>query len=146
MNPEAMKQLYRTYIDEVWTHRRLDGMERFFTRDHRDLDAPPGQGEGLEGLQYIMGYMQSAFPDCAVRIDDLYVDGDTLIACITFSGTHQGEFFGIGPTGRAVQVGQIHVMRFRDGKLAEHRSKSDDLLMMRQLGVVPEMASTSHTS
>jgi hypothetical protein len=37
-----------------------------------------------------------------------------------------------------MEVGQIHILRFRDGKMAEHWSKSDDLLKMRQLGVVPE--------
>ena len=56
-----------------------------------------------------------------------------------------GEFFGIAPTGRRVQIGQIHIERFRVGKMAEHRSKSDDLLMMRQLGAVPEMTPVNHS-
>jgi predicted ester cyclase len=95
-------------------------------------------------LRRIFAHFQTAFPDCAVVIDDLFVEGDTLIALITFSGTQQGVFFDIPPTGRAVRVGQIHVLQVRDDKFAVHRGKSDDLLMLRQLGVVPEPTPAPH--
>jgi predicted ester cyclase len=132
-----MKELYWRYIAEVWDQRRTERLEQFFTPDHLDHDAPPGQGLGIDHLRAVMAYMQSAFPDCSVRIEELYVDGPTLIARITFSGTHRGESFGLAPTGRRVEIGQIHILRFRDGKMAEHWSKSDDLLMLRQPGAVP---------
>jgi predicted ester cyclase len=144
MTPDAMKELYRRYIAEVWIAHRPETMEQFFTADHLDLDAPPGQAQGLEELRRIIKHFQAAFPDCTVAIDDLFVDGETLIALITFSGTHHGVFFDIPPTGRAVRVGQIHVLRLRDGKFAVHRGKSDDLLMLRQIGVIPEMAPAPH--
>ena len=140
MTPEAMKELYRRYLDEVWTRRRVDALDQFFVPDHVDHDQPPGEGQGIDYLRAIMPYFQMAFPDASVNIDDLYVDGHALISRLTFSGTHRGEFFGIAATGRHVQIRQIHIARFRDGKMAEHWSNSDDLLLMRQLGVLPEKA------
>ena len=143
MNAEQMKALYRRYIDQVWVQHRFDGLEEFFTPDHIDHDLPDDQGRGIEHLRAVMRYMQAAFPDEHVSIEEMFVDGDALIVRLTFSGTQKGEFFGILPTDRRVEIGQIHIFRFRDGKMAEHWSRSDDLLMMRQLGVVPEPVEAS---
>lgn len=44
----------------------------------------------------------------------------------------------IPPTGRRIEVGEIHVYRLRDGKAIEHRVGRDDLGAMRQLGVIAD--------
>jgi steroid delta-isomerase-like uncharacterized protein len=142
MSAEQLKAFYRRYIDQVWVQHRIDGLEQFFTQDHLDHDLPDDQGRGLDHLRATMGYMQAAFPDERVSIEEMFVDTETLIVRLTFTGTQQGEFFGIPPSGRRVEIGQIHIVRFRDGKMAEHWSRSDDLLMMRQLGAIPEPVAT----
>jgi predicted ester cyclase len=45
---------------------------------------------------------------------------------------------GIPPTGREVAYQYVHFLRFRDGKAIEHWSVSDDMTLMRRLGVTPE--------
>ena len=54
-------------------------------------------------------------------------------------GTHQGEFNGIPATGKKVSIEMMDRVRTRDGKAVEHWGCSDDLGMMTQLGVIPEM-------
>jgi predicted ester cyclase len=44
---------------------------------------------------------------------------------------------GIPPTGKRVQVSSIDIIRFEDGKAAEHWGETDVMAMMQQLGVVP---------
>jgi predicted ester cyclase len=51
------------------------------------------------------------------------------------TGTHRGALFGLPPTGRAVKVAQMTIERFRDGKIIAHHRVTDDLAMMRQLGL-----------
>jgi predicted ester cyclase len=55
----------------------------------------------------------------------------------TCSGTHEGEFWGILQTGKRFTVQQSHWFRVVDGKVAEHWAVRDDLVMLRQLGVLP---------
>ncbi len=59
------------------------------------------------------------------------------MARLFFSGTHEGEFWGISPTGRRITVQHVHWWRFADGKVLEYRAVRDDLGMLQQLGVVP---------
>ena len=56
-----------------------------------------------------------------------------------FTGTHTGEFAGIPATNKSVRLEMIDRVRTRDGKAVEHWGVSDDLGMMTQLGVIPEM-------
>jgi predicted ester cyclase len=67
------------------------------------------------------------------------VDGDEMWVHSVFTGTHTGDFAGIAPTGKSVTMAMMDRVRVRDNKAIEHWGVSDDLGMMTQLGVVPEM-------
>jgi predicted ester cyclase len=43
---------------------------------------------------------------------------------------------GIPPTGNKITITFINIDRFADGKLVEHRSESDMLGLMQQLGAI----------
>ena len=63
---------------------------------------------------------------------------DKAVARVTLTGTHRGEFAGIPPTDKAVEVKLIDIMRFDDaGLICEHWGVADMLSLMQQLGVVP---------
>ena len=68
----------------------------------------------------------------------MIAEGETVVLRCTFTGTHEGEFMGIPPTGRRIEVGEIHIYRLEDGKAVEHRVGRDDLGAMRQLGVIAD--------
>jgi predicted ester cyclase len=53
------------------------------------------------------------------------------------SGTHQGEFQGEPPTGKRMEVDEVHLLRVEDGKFVDLWGLEDDLNRMRQLGLVP---------
>lgn len=58
------------------------------------------------------------------------------------SGTHQGEFLGIVPTGRRIKVQVIEMARVADGKIGEHWAEMDMLGMLKQLALMPEPIGT----
>ena len=80
--------------------------------------------------------MRSAFPDLHYRIDDLVVGDGAAAVRVTLTGTHQGDFFGTPPTGKKVRVSQMNIEQFRDGRIAQHWRVTDELALMRQLGLV----------
>ncbi len=98
---------------------------------------PPGMPQGKAGGRLFYGAFLAAFPDAELRIDDVLVDGDRLVARYHVTATHQGEFNGLPPTGRRVRFTGITVMRFVGGLVAERWSESDFLGLMQQLGALP---------
>jgi predicted ester cyclase len=58
------------------------------------------------------------------------------LCSIVGTGTHEGEFLGIPPTGKRIELETIDIIRVRDGKCVEHWGVSDGLALMQQLGVI----------
>ncbi len=62
-----------------------------------------------------------AFSEGALTIDDIVeaVDGRVMVR-FTASAKHSGELFGVAPTGRRIEMAEIHLLRFENGKLIEN--------------------------
>jgi predicted ester cyclase len=80
---------------------------------------------------------RAAFPNFHVTVDDAIADGDKIVVRITNRGTHQGEFFGISPTGREVTFTSIVVFRIADRTIAERWGVLDMFGLLQQLGATP---------
>ena len=69
---------------------------------------------------------REAFSDVSVTVEDLVAEGDRVVARVTMRGTHQGDFQGLAPTGKLVQVRAIDMFRISNGKIVEHWGLADD--------------------
>jgi len=52
-------------------------------------------------------------------------------------GTHSGPFAGLPPTGRAVEVTYMDMLRVAEGRFVEHWAQVDQLGLLQQLGAIP---------
>jgi predicted ester cyclase len=97
--------------------------------------APPGSDKAgfTQGIKDIL----AAFPDIKIKLNDQFVKGGKVFAYFSWTGTHQGVFMGIPPTGKQVTVEGMDIWRVQDGKLIENWVIMDGLGLMIQLGVVP---------
>jgi predicted ester cyclase len=119
----------------------IDGFTSVLADDvsYKAPGAITGQGKAA-CAQFYAGWFE-AFPDARVEIHDWHIVGDVVVEEGTFTGTHQGTLRSperdIAPTGRAVAVDYIQVLRFRDGKHISFNLVFDRLLMLAQLGLLP---------
>ena len=90
-----------------------------------------------EAMEQMLKMFYAAFPDLHHTFEDQIAEGDKVVLRLTFRGTHQGEFQGIPPTGKKIEVAATVVDRIVDGKMVEHWSTMDNLSLMQQLGVIP---------
>lgn len=49
------------------------------------------------------------------------------------TGTHQGEFQGMAPTGKVIEFYAFTIYGIRDGKIAYEWTMTDSLSLMQQL-------------
>jgi steroid delta-isomerase-like uncharacterized protein len=70
---------------------------------------------------------REGFPDLSITVEDVMAEGDRVAARVVMRGTHQGEFQGIAPTGKRVEVSAMDMFRIADGKIGEHWGHADDL-------------------
>ena len=115
--------------------------------DDAVIRAPGGiNAQGKTACAQFFAGWSEAFPDAHLQIHGLHIAGDVAVEEGTFTGTHQGALHSpagdIAPTGRAVAVDYIHVLRFRDGKHISFNLIFDRLAMLEQLGLTPAPAPT----
>jgi steroid delta-isomerase-like uncharacterized protein len=96
---------------------------------------PPGV-RGAQALKHVFGMLHRTFPDLRITVDDVIAEGDKVVSRNTVTGTHQGEYMGIPPTGKSITYNEIVVLRFDDGRIAETWGVVDVLSQMKQLGLV----------
>ncbi|MEU6772346.1 ester cyclase [Streptomyces sp. NPDC046759] len=96
----------------------------------------PTDMTGVRALKHVWAVLLRAFPDIHVATEDVIAEGDKVVARNTVTGTHRGEFQGVPPTGRSVTYGEIFVLRFEAGRIAEIWGVVDVLSQMRQLGAL----------
>ena len=78
----------------------------------------------------------AAFPTCSSPCDDLIGEDDKVVARIVVTGTHAGEYMGVGPTGKSIAYDEIFIFRFANGRVVETWGVVDVHAQMRQLGLL----------
>jgi steroid delta-isomerase-like uncharacterized protein len=135
---EENKELARRFYDEVFNAGNLDQVEEFCTPDFVDHEeGPPGTPDGIEGVKAFVGMFREGFPDIRASVDDVMAEGDKIAARVTFTGTHEGEFMGVPPSGQRIQIDTIDIVRIEGGKAAEHWGVTDTMALMQQIGAIP---------
>ena len=137
MSAEENKAVVRRMIEEVWNDHNFTDFVEVVAENHFDHMAVPEHQRGVAGERHVSEWLLTVFPDHRFDIEDAAGDGETVAVRSTCSGTHEGELWGIRPTGKRFAVQQSHWFRVVDGKVAEHWALRDDLGMMRQIGAMP---------
>ncbi|MFI6364985.1 ester cyclase [Nocardia sp. NPDC050630] len=92
---------------------------------------------GPQALKQVWAVLLRAFPDIHVAVEDVIAEGDKVVFRNTVTGTHQGEYRGLPPTGKSVAYNEIFIVRFADGRIAEIWGVVDVFSQLRQLGAIP---------
>jgi hypothetical protein len=101
----------------------------------------PGVREihGPEGLKQLLVTVLTALPDYHLTVEDMVAEADKVAARLTETGTHQGDFQGIPPTGKWCTHPSICISRIVGGKIVETWCESDMLGLMQHLGAIPPL-------
>ncbi len=81
--------------------------------------------------------LRAAFPDYQLHAGDTVAEGDKVVVRGTFQGTHEGEWIGVGPTGKEVTAPFVMTFRLSQGEFADCTLLLDHLALLQALGAIP---------
>ncbi|HMD84570.1 MAG TPA: ester cyclase [Terriglobia bacterium] len=141
MTVESNLALVSRIWDEVWNQGNLNTVNEVLSTLYvGHLPATNGV-RGPEEFKQLITTYRTAFPDVHLTVEDLFGQGDRVVARWISRGTHHGAFAGIAPTGRRIEIMGISIFRLADGKVQEEWEGFDTLALMQQLGAAPAAAS-----
>jgi predicted ester cyclase len=118
---EESKELVRRFYRE-WNAGNLDVIDELFADPQLAAAIRRGCGAYLK-----------AFPDLHASVEELIAEGDRVVCRAVLTGTQDGEFKGIAPTGRQVSMDSVDIYRVEDGRFASYWCQADVAGMVRQL-------------
>ena len=139
MSTEQNKATARRWFLDIITQGQLAVADEIFAANHiiHDPHAPPtGWPNGPEGLKMVASVFGGGFADWNIPIEDQIAEGDKVATRWIASATHTGSLQGMPPTGKAVRVTGVNVMRFAEGKIVESWFNFDMLSLLQQLGPI----------
>ena len=135
---DETRAVVEAMVDGLNDHR-IKGMSAFFAEDFRWMgNAGCGTKKGLREFQdNWQKPFQAAFSD-KVCIDEARVfQGEWGAAFGAQHAVHSGEFMGIPPTGKRVEIRYMDFWKVKDGRIVDNWVMVDFPHVMRQLGVDP---------
>jgi predicted ester cyclase len=133
---EQSRELMRRITTEIWDEGRLDLIDQYIAENLIDhIEDPTLKGKGRERYRETAVRTRAAFPDFRNPLDLIVAEGDIAVSYGRNTGTNTGEFMGMPPTGKSIDVLSVGVLRFKDGQAIERWGFSDSLGMMQQLGL-----------
>ena len=135
---ESNVRIMRRYFEEGLNRGDMSVVREIFSQDyiHHDPTNHDIAGGTADVERHIIT-LRRAFPDIQFRIDSEVAQGDDVVVRWTATLTHDGDFFGLPPTGRTATITGVNCWRIVGGKAVEGWVNRDDLGLMQQLGVIP---------
>ncbi len=124
---EANKKLVRSLIEEVMNKRQPAAVDRFLA------NLP----QGRDGRKQFVAAVLAGFSDYRGEIVEILAEGDKVVVRTQWSGTQDGPFLGLPPSGNKVRFSTADFFRIEGGKVAEHWDVVDSLPRAVALGLVP---------
>jgi steroid delta-isomerase-like uncharacterized protein len=91
---------------------------------------------GHDGFRELVRRVNTTFADVNQEPLDVIVEEDRVVARTRMTALHVGDFKGIPPTHRTIEMGQVHIWRVEDGRVIEHWPQLDEAGAMRQMGAL----------
>lgn len=136
------KTLLARWFEEVWNQGREETVDELMAPNAVAV----GLGEmdqevhGPSEFKIFLRNMRQALPDVRIDIEDTTAERDKISARVLLKGTHHGNGLGVPPTGNAVQIRGIVMVRIAGGKIIEGWNSWDQLGLLRQIGALNHAA------
>ncbi len=93
---------------------------------------------GGEGYLSVVFFMRKSFSDVQWKLEEMVSEGDKVAVRWTCSGTHDGEFMGLKPTGKHFSATVMNFYYFNEqGKIVNDIAAEGMIGILRPLGLCP---------
>ncbi len=114
------KELIRRFYEVVVSGNLLDEIPQYISEDCMLRTGDDTNVYKRQGMRQHLIAVRKTYPDYSMKILRQYEDGDVIISEFIMRGTHKGEFIGITPTNKVIEITGVDIDRVMNGKIIEH--------------------------
>jgi len=120
MSIETNKALVQRWID-AWIARDVSQLDQIFATHYTVNEQPVG----VEGVRQAVLWLHTAFSEITGDVAETIAEQDKVVMRWTLRGRHTGNFMGIAPTGRAIELSGINIYQIQDGRIVANHEQTN---------------------
>lgn len=109
-----------------------------FHQPRYEVNGEPSDGE--EAVRELLQGLVDGFPDFHIDMGKMRHADDAVFGEGLITGTHDGEWAGIPPTGRRVEFPVVAIFEFDGDRLLCEKAYFDTATVLTQIGVLPAIS------
>ena len=115
-NKDIVKYFYEVIVSE----NLLDELSKYISEDCVQRAGEKEIFIGIDGMKQHLVALKKTYPDYTMKIIRQYAADDYVISEFIMRGTHRGDFVGITPTNKVLEITGVNIDKVIDGKIVEH--------------------------
>jgi steroid delta-isomerase-like uncharacterized protein len=128
MSIEVNKAIIRRWM-QAWVSRDRATVDELFAMDYTVNGAPIGP----EGVKQAIQFLHSVFADLSAEPEEIVAEEDAVAIRWTLRGRQVGDFMGLPPTDKPVELTGINIYQIRDGKIAANHEQTNIAELVQRL-------------
>jgi steroid delta-isomerase-like uncharacterized protein len=120
MTIEDNKALIYKWI-EAWKGRDLAALHKIFAQKY----AVNGVLIGVEGVKQAVQFLHSALTDISLELKEIVAEDDKVVVRWMVRGLHSGEFLGIPPTRKQLELHGINIYQIVNGEIVANHEETN---------------------
>jgi steroid delta-isomerase-like uncharacterized protein len=118
---------------ELWSRGNLAVADELYSPDFVCHFVIGPEWKGVQGIKDVVAQHRRSFPDWNETVEDIIGEDDKVVIRFTSTGTQEGNFEGLAPTGRKVKITEVAIYRLKGGKIVEQWGIPDTHGLQEQL-------------
>lgn len=127
MSLPTNKALIKSFIEEVLNKHDPSAIEKYLNRT---------AGQDSKRFKEFLNRFFTAFPDWHASIEHIVAENNLVVVFLNGTGTNKGEFQGISPTNKSVNIRSADLYRIENGIIVEYLDIVDQLNLLEQTGAL----------
>jgi predicted ester cyclase len=124
------KNVIKSFVEEVFNKHNISATEKYFPKGN------PSIGQASAGFKQSLNALFTAFPDIHADIEHIVAENDLVVVFLNFTGTHKGEFQGMPPTNKKINIRSADLYKIEDEMIVGHWDVVDQLNLLQQIGLI----------
>ena len=114
------KDIVKYFYEVIVSENMLDELPEYIAEDCVQRIGEKEIFIGIEGMKQHLLALKKTYPDYTIKIVRQYAAENYVISEFVMKGTHKGEFIGITPTNKVLEITGVNIDKLIDGRIVEH--------------------------
>jgi steroid delta-isomerase-like uncharacterized protein len=131
-------ELEKKTVEALNSHKAEEALKLVADDVVLDDYTQPAAIKGKAGFKAMLDSYFKAFPDLKASVENMYAVGDNVVVEFKYTGIQKGPLGAIKPTNKPVEMHQVEVDTFKDGKLTRAWAWGNNAELLSELGILPK--------